>query len=348
MLNIRKEAFYKHGERIDYHDTSFLLTEMKRKNEYVWLSKVSSVVLQQSLRHLNLSFLNFWEGRAKYPRFKKKSAIQHATYAGASFTWDGKNFKLAKQKEILDIRWSRFFTGEPSTITISTDAAGRYFISVLVEEEIKPKNVITKRIGIDLGIKDVVVGSDCFKSGSPAYTKKYKDKLAKAQRNLDKKKFGSKNYTKAKLKVGRIHAKIADCRRDFTHKLSTKLINENQVIAAETLIVKDMMKDRFLSQGIADSNWGELLRQLNYKAQWYSRQLIRIDKWFPSSKRCSVCGWIKNDIKLSDRTWSCKNCGVMHDRDINAALNILAVGQAVSAFGENVSGISKKEKSCFQ
>lgn len=346
MLYIRQEAYYRNKEKVNYHDTSFMLTTMKHNPEYSWLNDVSAVPLQQSLRHLHTAFLNFWAGRAKYPKFKKKDSKQSATYAGPAFRWEGKTLKLAKQKEPLNIRWSRFFTGKPSTVTVSKDRADRYFVSFRVEEDVQPKKAVKKEIGIDLGIKDVVVTSDGFKSGAPKYTRKYEKKLALAQRRLAKKKNGSKNRAKAKLKVARIHAKIADCRLDFTHQLTTKLINENQVIATETLAVKNMIKNRCLAKSIADSNWGELLRQLEYKTTWYAKQLIGIDRWFPSSKRCFNCGWINENLQLSDRTWECGNCGTEHDRDVNASCNILAAGRAVSALGENVREISNLGVSC--
>jgi len=337
MLNLRTEAFYKHGEKVNYHDTSFLLANMKKNSSAPWLNDVSSVPLQQGLRHLHTAFLNFWSKRSGYPKFKRKYDKQSATYAANAFKWDGNNLKLAKQKEPLNIRWSRQFTGKPSTVTVSKDRVGRYFVSILVEEDIQPLPPVKNQVGVDLGIKDVIVTSDGFKSGSPAYTRKYEKKLAKAQRNLAKKKKCSKNREKARLKVARIHAKIADSRRDFTHKLTTKLVRENNIICIETLAVKNMVKNRCLAKSISDSGWGELTRQLEYKSDWYGRKLIAIDRWFPSSKRCFDCGHINDNLQLSDRNWACAECGVEHDRDINASRNILAAGLAVvSAFGEDV------------
>ena len=345
MLEIRTNAFYNYGEKVNYHDTSALLTTMKKSGSLPWLSEVSSVPLQQSLRHLHTAFLNFWAKRAKHPNFKKRTNTQSATYASSAFKWDGKSLKLAKQKDPLGIRWSRHFTGTPSTVTVSKDAANRYFVSILVTENIEPLPPIDNQVGVDMGIKDIVVTSDGYRSGAPKFSRKYEKKLAKAQRNLAKKKKGSNNRNKARLKVAKIHAKIADSRRDFTHKLSTKLIRENQTICIETLAVKNMVKNHCLAKSISDSNWGELSRQLEYKAEWYGRKIVAIDRWFPSSKRCVECGHINNSLKLSDRKWTCTKCSAVLDRDLNASQNILAVGQAVSAFGENVSlvsnGISK-------
>ena len=200
--------------------------------------------------------------------------------------------------------------------------------------------VTDKKLGIDVGIKDLFVTSDGFKSGNPRHTAKYATKLAKYQRRLTKKKLGSKNRLKAKCKVARIHAKIADCRSDNLHKLSHRLVNENQVICAENLAVKNMIKNPTLAKHIADASWGKFTRQLEYKSAWAGRTYIEIDRFFPSSKRCSCCGFVKDKLPLNVRSWKCPECGTNQDRDINAARNILAVGLTVLAFGANVSGDS--------
>ena len=195
-------------------------------------------------------------------------------------------------------------------------------------------------MGIDVGIKDLFVTSDGFKSGNPRHTAKYAAKLAKYQRRLAKKKLGSKNRLKAKAKVARIHAKITDCRLDNLHQLSRRLINENQVICVETLAVKNMIKNPKLAKPIADASWGEFTRQLEYKSAWAGRTYVEIDRFFPSSKRCSCCGFVSESMPLEVRSWKCPECSTIHDRDINAAKNIIAAGLAVLAFGESVSGDS--------
>ncbi len=337
-LRLRQDAWYDRQERINYHTNSSRLTLLKKQDDHSWLNEVSSVPLQQALRNLGTAFQNFWTKRARYPNFKKCRARQSAEYTRSAFKWDGKQLLLAKMREPLDIRWSRCFSGKPSTVTVSRDPAGRYFVSILVEETIRRKRKTKKSAGIDLGIKDVCVTSDGFKSGAPKYFRKHEKRLARAQRRADHKR-GEKNKEKARLKVAKIHAKIADCRKDFTHKLSTKLINENQVIFTETLAVKNMIRNHKLAKSIADSGWGEFLRQLQYKAEWYGRTVVGINRWYPSSKRCSKCGWVNAVLKLSDREWTCPECGITHDRDVNAALNVKAVGQAVLAFGEDVSPV---------
>jgi len=339
-LHVRQEAYINDNIKIGYHETSSLLTEWKQLEEYKWLNDVSSIPLQQSLRHVQKAFTNFFAGRAKYPNFKKKSSFQSAEFTKSAFRWDGKNLFLAKTKDPLNIRWSRYFSGDPSTVTISKDSANRYFVSILVKEEIPYLDKSENSIGIDVGLKSLVTLStgETIKGINSFRTNE--TKLAKLQRKLSSKRIGSNNRDKARLKVARLHAKIADTRRDFNHKLSTRLIRENQTIAVETLSVKNMMKNSKLSKAIADASWGQLLGFLKYKAEWYGRELIEIDRWFPSSKRCSSCGYTLDNLPLSVRSWTCPECRTLHDRDVNAACNILAVGQAVSAFGENVSLVS--------
>lgn len=341
-LRYRQDAWYERQENISYLQNSALLTTWKKEPECVWLNKVSSVPLQQCLRHLQTGYKNFFQGRAKYPNFKKKDGHQSAEYTTSAFKWDGESLKLAKQAEPLDIRWSRRFEGKPTTITVSRVPSGRYFVSFLVEEDRALLPVVNAVIGIDVGIKDVVVDSNGVASGNPRYTAKYAAKLAKYQKRLAKKQQGSKNRRKAKLKVARVHAKIADCRMDFTHKLTTTLINENQVICVENLAVKNMVKNPTLAKSISDANWGELVRQLEYKAGWYGRTVVSIDRWFPSSKRCSSCGYTLDKLDLVTRQWACPECNTLHDRDVNAARNIKAAGLAVFACGETVNPVSAK------
>ncbi len=335
-LRLKTDAYYKKGQRLYYKDLSAQLTVLKRQPETVWLNGVSSVALQQELRHLDRTFLNFFEGRSGYPQFHKKRDRQFATYAASAFKWDGEQLILAKMQEPLNIRWSRYFAGVPSTVTVSKDTAERYFVTFFVEAEIQPKEPTQPQIGIDLGLTDAVILSTGQKFGNPRFFRKDEKRLAKAQWRLAKKQKGSKNRQKARLKVARIRAKIADRRQDFLNKLSTQLINENQVIAVESLQVKNMIRNRHLTKSIADVGWGELVRQLEYKADWYGRTLVKIDKFYPSSNRCFDCGYILPRMPLRVRLWTCPKCGVQHDRDVNAAQNILAAGLAVFACGEAV------------
>lgn len=339
-LAYRQQSWYERKESTSYLKNSALLTEWKKEEAFKWLNEVSSVPLQQTLRHLQSAYNNFFKGRSKYPRFKTKNSYQSAEYSTSAFKWDGTNLKLAKQSEPLKIKWSRKFCGRPTTVTVTKDKVGKYFVSFLVNEDIKLLPVINSVIGVDVGIKDVVVTSNGFHSGNPKYTNKYAAKLTKYQKRLTKKQKGSNNRKKAKLKVAKVYAKIADSRRDFTHKLTTKLIRENQVISIESLSVKSMVKNQKLARSIQDANWGELVRQLTYKADWYGRTLVAINRWYPSSKRCSCCGYTLHYLDLATRHWTCPSCESKLDRDVNAALNIKAAGLAVLACGEVVNPTS--------
>jgi len=339
VLRYRTDAFYERREKIGYVAANAELSRMKKADDTAFLNEVSSVPLQQCLRHQQTAFKNFFEGRAKYPSFKSKRHRQSAEFTRSAFKYrDGKLF-LAKCKEPLAIRWSRELPSEPTTVTVSKDAAGRYFVSCLCEFSPETLPVTPKMVGIDLGLKDLFVTSDGHRIGNPRHTATYATRLAKAQRRLSKKKLGSKNRAKARQKVARLHAKISDCRMDRLHKLSRQIVNENQVICVESLKVKNMLRNRSLAKSISDAGWGEFVRQLAYKADWAGRQLSAIDQWYPSSKRCSGCGHVMPEMPLQVRTWTCPECAAEHDRDINAAINIKAAGLAVLALGENVSGM---------
>ena len=339
-LRLRTDAYYQRHERIGYHEASAALTTLKQQSETAWLNQVSSVPVQQALRHLDKAFRNFFEGRAKYPNFHKKHGKQSATYASTAFRWDAETraLTLAKMDTPLHIHWSRPLPAgaQPTTVTINRDTAGRYFVSMLVETEIAPLPVTTGQVGIDLGLHDMVVLDSGEKVGNPRFFAQDEKRLATAQRRLAKKKLGSKNRDKARRKVARIHARIADRRTDFLHKLSTRIIRENQTICVESLQVKNMVKHPTLAKAIHDVGWGEFVRQLEDKANWYGRTLVKIDKWYPSSKRCHACGHVLDSLTLDTRHWTCPECGSAHDRDVNAAKNILAVGLTVSAYGETV------------
>lgn len=341
MLRLRTDAWFQRQERVGYHETSAALTKLKREPGFAWLNEVSSVPVQQALRHLQTAFANFFAKRARYPSFKRKDGPQSAEYTTSAFKWDGKALKLAKMDAPLAIRWSRTLPkgAKPTTVTVSRDAAGRYFVSMLCDDTVSAKPAAAGHVGVDLGLTHFATLSTGEKIAAPNTFRRNEAKLAKLQRRLAKKTKGSARRAKAKLKVARLHAKIADSRRDFLHKLSTRLINENQVIAVESLSVSNMQKNRCLAKSISDASWSEFVRQLEYKAYWYGRTLVGIDRWYPSSKRCSDCGHTVAKLPLSVREWTCPECGSIHDRDINAARNVLAAGLAVSAHGESVSPV---------
>ncbi|SDK82642.1 putative transposase [Franzmannia pantelleriensis] len=339
VLRYRTDAFRDRKEKVGYMAANAELSRMKKADDTAFLNEVSSVPLQQCLRHQQTAFKHFFEGRARYPSFKSKRHRQSAEFTRSAFKYrDGQLF-LAKCKEPLGIRWSRELPSEPTTVTVSKDAAGRYFVSCLCEFEPEMLPVTPKMVGIDLGLKDLFVTSDGHRIGNPRHTATYAARLAKAQRRLSKKTLGSKNRAKARQKVARLHAKMSDCRMDRLHKLSRQIVNENQVICVESLKVKNMLRNRLLAKSISDAGWGEFVRQLEYKAAWSGRQLSAVDQWYPSSKRCSGCGHVMPEMPLQIRAWTCPECAAEHDRDINAAINIKAAGLAVLALGENVSGM---------
>ena len=345
-LSARTEGWYQRQERIGYKETSALLTEWKKEDELDFLNEVSSVPLQQGLRHLQKAFANFWAGRAKYPNFKKKRNGGSAAFTKSAFRWKDGELFLAKCSEALPIRWSRQLPqgAEPSTVTVKLEPSGRWFVSLLVDVEIDKLPVSSNQVGIDLGVSSLVTLSTGEKVANPqTFKAKYK-RLRKAQKALSRKLKGSNNRYQARLKVAKLHAEIADTRKDFLHKLTTQLVRDNQVIAVEDLAVKNMVKNHSLAQSISDASWGELVRQLQYKSEWYGRELVKIDRWFPSSKRCSCCGHIVEKMLLNVRDWVCPQCGTKHDRDVNAANNILAAGLAVSVCGATVRPEESKSR----
>jgi len=338
-LHKRTQAWYERQERVGYSETSSLLTQWKKEEDLDFLNEVSCVPLQQGLRHLQTAFTNFFAGRTAYPNFKKKRNGGSAEFTKSAFKFRDKEIYLAKGSEPLPIRWSRQIPKgcEPSTVTVSLHPSGRWHISIRFDDPtIKPLPVNENAIGIDLGITSLIADSNGKKITNPKHFKKHRKRLKKAQKNLARKQKGSKNREKARIKVAKIYLEISDSRKDFLHKLTTRLVRENQVIAVESLAVKNMVKNHKLALAISDSGWSELIRQLDYKCRWYGRKLVEIDRWFPSSKRCNSCGHIVEKMTLNIREWQCPNCGVNHDRDINASKNILAAGLAVSVCGATV------------
>jgi putative transposase len=335
----RTEGWYQRQERVGYNETSSMLTSWKKEEELSFLNEVSCVPLQQTLRHLSKAFENFWAKRASYPNFKKKRNGGNAEFTRSAFKWKNGKLWLAKCSEPLNIVWSRYFPDvcDPSTVTVKLEPSGRWFVSFLIDDPtIKPLPPTTKNIGIDAGITSLITTSDGDKVANPKHFNRLYKKLRAAQKILSRRQKGSNNRAKARLQVARVQAKIAEARKDFLHKLTTQLVRENQTIAVEDLAVGHMVKNRSLARSISDAGWGELFRQLEYKCQWYGRALVKIDRWFPSSKRCGHCGHVIDKLPLKIREWNCPQCGTIHDRDINAANNILAAGLAVTVCGANV------------
>ena len=338
-LHERTQAWYERQERIGYEQTSSMLTAWKKVEELDFLNQVSSVPLQQGLRHLQTAFTNFFAGRAKYPNFKKKHQGGSAEFTKSAFKLKDGEIYLAKCKEPLAIRWSRQIPEGcmPSSVTVKLHPSGRWHISIRFDDPtIKPLPANDKAVGIDLGISSLLITSDGEKVANRKLLEKHYRKLRRLQKNLSRKKKGSNNRHRARIKLARVHAQITDMRKDYLHKLTTQLVRENQTIVVEDLAVKNMVKNQKLARAISDASWAEVTRQLEYKCQWYGRDCIKIDRWFPSSKRCSNCGHVMGKMPLNIRSWDCPECGSHHDRDINASKNILAAGLAVSVCGASV------------
>lgn len=318
-----------------------MLTAWKKTDELAYLAEVSSVPLQQTLRHLQAAFVNFWEGRAKYPRFKvRKKSRASAEYTRSAFRWRDGRLTLAMMDQPLDIIWSRSLPdgAEPSTVTVSRDPAGRWFVSLLVEDpSVQPlPRAAHDMIALDAGLTSLVTLSTGEKVTNPRHERRDRQRLARAQREMARKEKGSRNREKARQQVAKIHARITDRRRDHLHKLTTRLVRETQTIVIEDLNVRGMLKNHSLARAISDAAWCEMRGMLEYKCHWYGRQLVVVDQWYPSSKVCSACGHHVGKLQLNVREWTCPSCGTLHDRDVNGAKNLLAVGQAVTACGAGV------------
>ncbi|MER7693879.1 RNA-guided endonuclease TnpB family protein [Streptomyces sp. NPDC097610] len=334
-LAARTEAWVTRQERVNYNRTSAMLTAWKKTEALSYLNEVSSVPLQQCLRHLQTAFTHFFGKRAKYPRFKSRKSAEYTTSA---FRLRDGALTLAKMTEPLDIVWSRPLPEgmSPSTVTVSQDSAGRWFVSLLCEDPgVKPLPARGNAVGIDAGLEHLLILSTGEKIANPRHERRDRAALAREQRRLAKKEKGSANRARARLKVAKVHARIADRRRDTLHKLTTRLVRENQTIVIEDLTVRNMVKNRKLARAISDAAWREFRSMLEYKAQWYGREVIAVDRWFPSSRLCSACNTLQDTMPLHVRAWTC-GCGMTHDRDVNAANTLLAAGLAVTVCGAGV------------
>ncbi|MFI9778400.1 RNA-guided endonuclease InsQ/TnpB family protein [Streptomyces sp. NPDC051956] len=339
-LAARTEAWARQ-ERVNYNATSAMLTAWKKTGELAFLNDVSSVPLQQCLRHLQTAFSSFFAKRARYPRFKSRKKSRKSaeyTYTTSGFRFRAGELTLAKMARPLDIVWSRPLPegASPSTVTVSQDAAGRWFVSLLCEDPaVKPLAATDAAVGIDVGLDHLLTLSTGEKIANPRHERKDRAALAQAQRRMSKKEQGSANRAKARRKVAKIYARIADRRRDHLHKLTTRLVRENQTIVIEDLTVRNMVKNRKLARAISDAAWSDFRSMLEYKAAWYGREVIAVDRFFPSSKLCSHSGTLQGKMPLNIRTWTCE-CGTTHARDVNAARNLLAAGLAVTVCGAGV------------
>ncbi|HEX5565478.1 MAG TPA: RNA-guided endonuclease TnpB family protein [Streptomyces sp.] len=325
--------------------SKLVITEAKKTPERAWLGEVSAVILQQSLRDLDTAYRNFFASlkgrrpRMGAPRYKSKRDTRQAVRFTANARWSitpGGDLHLPKIGDVR-VTWSRTLPSVPSTVTVIKDSAGRYFCSFVVEtrpDEALPET--TPEVGIDLGLGHFAVLSNGTKIASPRFLRRAEKKLKRAQRALARKQRGSKNRDKARSKAARVHARVADARREFHHQLSTKIIRENQAVAVEDLAVKGLARTR-LAKSVHDAGWAAFVAMLEYKAARYGRTFLRIGRFEPTSQVCSQCGVRDGPKPLHVRVWQCQACGVWLDRDINAAVNVAkAAGLAVSARGARV------------
>lgn len=337
----RSAAWTKDKRSVGYFAQSRSLTAWKKQEDLAFLNEVSCVPLQQALRHLQTAYTNFFKKRAAYPRIKRKGNGGSAEFTQSAFRWDAETqtLTLAKMVAPLDVCWSRPIPPGvvPTTVTVSLAPAGRWHVSLLCEDaSIQPLPKIEPAIGLDVGITSLVTFSTGEKIVNARHDKRSQAKKTLLSRRLAKKQKGSKNWHKARKKLARNYARTADRRLDDTHKLSTRIVHENQVIVVEDLGIANMVRNRSLARVISDAGWGELFRQLEYKSAWYGRDFVKIDRFHPSSKTCSCCGHVLDRLPLGVRHWTCPACKAEHDRDVNAAKNILAAGLAATACGPDV------------
>jgi len=315
-----------------------LLTILKKQEATKWLSEVSCVPTQQSLRHLQTAFLNFWAKRGKYPTFKKKRNKQSAEYTASAFKWDSINHNLViSGLNRLNVRWSRGFKSTPTTVTITKEPSGKYYVTLCLDEVIEqlPKTGIN--IGVDLGVNRLATLSNGERIANPRFLGGNLSRLGRMQRVFARKKKGSGRWCNQRIKIARLHEHISNSRSDVLHKFTTDLVRRFDVIGIEDLNVRDMMGNHCLARAISDVGWGTFRQMVTYKTERYGKELKVVDRFFPSSKMCSTCGYVVEKLPLDIREWNCPKCSAHHDRDENAAINIdVAEGHSVSARGGEV------------
>jgi putative transposase len=351
FLGERCKEYETNKQTLTYVDNAKSLTDLKKQEQYTWLNEVNSQSLQYSLKCLDGAYNGFFKKRTKFPRFKSKGE-KNSFCVPQAVKVIKNNLYVPKFREGINFIKDRSFYGEIRQCTLSKTPTNEYFVSILVETEHKKLPKTGKEVGIDLGLKDFVITSDGFKYKNNRYTKKYSRKLRKSQQHLSRKTKDSARYNKQKLKVAKIHKKITNSRIDKLHKVSTDLITKYDVIYLEDLNTKGMMHrckpkqdadgnylpngqsaKSGLNKSIADASWGKFVDFLTYKAQWNDKTIVKIDRFFPSSKTCNHCGYINQNLTLNTREWTCPSCNTVLDRDLNASKNILKEGIKIISAG---------------
>ena len=327
FLNQRQEQYRLTGKSDNYYEQKKTLTKLKKQEDTAWLKDVNAQSLQFALRCLETSYTNFFKKRAGFPKFKSKRSKNSFTAPQFSYIGENRLF-IIKFKEGIKCRVHREIKGKIGKVTITKTPSGKYFASVCTEEEYAPTiEKSGKAVGLDLGLKDFLTTSDGEKFKNNRYTKKYERRLATAQKHLSRKKKGSRGHESQRLKVARLYEKVSNSRADYLHKCAIELVRRYDIICIEDLNVKGMVRNHKLSKSISDASWYSFVSMLTYKAEWNGKEVVKIDRFYPSSQTCSACGNINGQTKdLSVREWECPSCHTHHNRDVNAAINILRAG----------------------
>lgn len=346
FLNERQKTYLENKKSLNYYDNAKALTELKKNEQYSWMKEINSQTLQSALRDLDSAYNRFFRKQAKFPKFKSKHDKQ--SFKIPQFVeYENGQLWIPKCKEPIKTKEDRPLTGKILFATISKKPSSKYFVSLTVETEHTPYARTDKQIGIDLGLKDLVICSDGKKYPNVKTTKQHEKQLAYEQRQLSKKMKGSNRKWRQRVRVARIHERISNIRHNHLHRISSSIVRENQTICCESLAVINMMKNHCLAKAIADVSWGELLRQLRYKSEWNERVFIQIDRFYPSSKTCNKCKFINDGLTLKDRKWECPKCHSILDRDINAGLNILNQGLVIHSGSGIESELKQKHGEAF-
>jgi len=332
FLNQRKEEYIDNKQTLNYYTQAKSLTELKKDENFDWLKEVNSQSLQHSLRHLDTAYVNFFRKTSMFPRFKSKKD-KNSFHIPQHIVLENKKLYLPKFRSGIKVNQYLDNITNIRNCNISKTPLGKYYVSFLCEVQYEPKLKTGKSVGIDLGLKDFVITSDEKIYENHKYTKKYEKELKRLQQHLSRKVKDSNNKNKSRLKVAKLHQKINNSRNDLLHKVSNELVNNYDVICSEDLNVKGMVRNRKLSKSISDVSWGTFLIYLNYKCEWNDKKLVKIDRFFPSSKMCNKCNYINQDLTLSIREWTCPSCNTTHNRDINASKNILKEGLRILSSG---------------